>query len=86
MLGSKDMKKSLAAIVLGLLFSGNVYAERITMNELLENKYTIKKQEMIKFEKRALKIFTLEKSRKIMICTVQIDLYGINSSSRCMAP
>jgi len=60
------MKKSLAAIVLGLLFSGNVYAERITMNELLENKYTIKKQEMIKFEKRALKIFTLEKSRKIM--------------------
>ena len=86
MLGSKDMKKPLAAIVLGLLFSGNVYAERITMNELLENKYTIKKQEMIKFEKRALKIFTLEKSRKIMICTVQIDLYGINSSSRCMAP
>jgi hypothetical protein len=80
------MKKPLAAIVLGLLFSGNVYAERITMNELLENKYTIKKQEMIKFEKRALKIFTLEKSRKIMICTVQIDLYGINSSSRCMAP
>ena len=86
MLGSKDMKKSLAAIVLGLLFSGNVYAERITMNELLENKYTIKKQEMIKFERGALKIFTLEKGRKIMICTVQIDLYGINSSSRCMAP
>ena len=80
------MKKSLAAIVLGLLFSGNVYAERITMNELLENKYTIKKQEMIKFENRALKIFTLEKSRKIMICTVQMDLYGINPSSRCMAP
>ena len=86
MLGSKDMKKSLAAIVLGLLFSGNVYAERITMNELLENKYTIKKQEMIKFEKRALKIFTLEKSRKIMICTVELDQYGIDSSSECMAP
>ena len=80
------MKKILAIIFLGLLFSGNAYAERVTINELLENKYTIKKQEMIKFEKRALKIFTLEKSRKIMICTVQIDLYGINSSSRCMAP
>ena len=86
MLGSKDMKKSLAAIVLGLLFSGNVYAERITMNELLENKYTIKKQEMIKFERGALKIFTLEKGRKIMICTVELDQYGIDSSSECMAP
>jgi len=80
------MKKSLAAIVLGLLFSGNVYAERITMNELLENKYTIKKQEMIKFERGALKIFTLEKGRKIMICTVELDQYGIDSSSECMAP
>ena len=86
MLGSKDMKKSLAAIVLGLLFSGNVYAERITMNELLENKYTIKKQEMIKFERGALKIFTLEKGRKIMICTVELDQFGIDSSSECMAP
>ena len=80
------MKKPLAAIVLGLLFSGNVYAERITMNELLENKYTIKKQEMIKFERGALKIFTLEKGRKIMICSVELDQYGIDSSSECMAP
>ena len=80
------MKKILAIMFLGLLFSGNAYAERVTINELLENKYTIKKQEMIKFERGALKIFTLEKGRKIMICTVELDQFGIDSSSVCMAP
>ena len=80
------MKKLLAIIVLGLLFSGNANAEKITMNQLLEDKYTIKKQELIKFEKDAFKIFTLRKGKNIMICTVQIEIYGIRSSSECMKP
>ena len=80
------MKKFLAIIVLGLLFSGNANAEKITMNQLLEDKYTIKKQELIKFEKDAFKIFTLRKGKNIMICTVQIEIYGIRSSSECMKP
>ena len=56
------------------------------MNQLLEDKYTITKQELIKFEKDAFKIFTLRKGKNIMICTVQIEIYGINSSSECMKP
>ena len=80
------MKKLLAIIVLGLLFSGNANAEKITMNQLLEDKYTITKQELIKFEKDAFKIFTLRKGKNIMICTVQIEIYGIRSSSECMKP
>jgi hypothetical protein len=80
------MKKLLAIIVLGLLFSGNAFAEKITMNQLLEDKYTITKQELIKFEKDAFKIFTLRKGKNIMICTVQIEIYGIRSSSECMKP
>ena len=80
------MKKLLVIIVLGLLFSGNANAEKITMNQLLEDKYTIKKQELIKFEKDAFKIFTLRKGKNIMICTVQIEIYGIRSSSECMKP
>ena len=80
------MKKLLAIIVLSLLFSGNAFAEKITMNQLLEDKYTITKQELIKFEKDAFKIFTLRKGKNIMICTVQIEIYGIRSSSECMKP
>jgi hypothetical protein len=80
------MKKPLAIVFLGLLFSGNAFAENITMNQLLEDKYTITKQELIKFEKDAFKIFTLKKGKNIMICTVQIEIYGIRSSSKCMKP
>ena len=80
------MKKLLTIIVLSLLFSGNAFAEKITMNQLLEDKYTITKQELIKFEKDAFKIFTLRKGKNIMICTVQIEIYGIRSSSECMKP
>jgi hypothetical protein len=80
------MKKLLAIIVLGLLLSGNAFAEKITMNQLLEDKYTITKQELIKFEKDVFKIFTLRKGKNIMICAVHIEIYGIQSSSECMKP
>ena len=80
------MKKLLAIIVLSLLWHGNANAEKITMNKLLEDKYTITKQELIKFEEDAFKIFTLRKGKNIMICSVHIEIYGIESSSECMKP
>ena len=80
------MKKLLAIVVLGLLWHGNANAEKITMNKLLEDKYTITKQELIKFEEDAFKIFTLRKGKNIMICSVHIEIYGIESSSECMKP
>jgi len=80
------MKKLLAIIVLGLLWSGSAYAENISMNELLEDGYTIAKHDLIKFDDDAIKIYTLRKKKKIMICAVQIDNYGDVSSSNCIKP
>ena len=73
-------------MVLGLLFSGSAYAENISMNELLEDGYTIAKHDLIKFDDDAIKIYTLRKKKKIMICAVQIDNYGDVSSSNCIKP
>ena len=80
------MKKLLAIIVLGLLWSGSAYAENVSMNELLEDGYTIAKHDLIKFDDDAIKIFTLRKKKKIMICAVQIDNYGDFSGSNCIKP
>ena len=80
------MKKLLAIIVLSLLWNGSAYAENISMNELLEDGYTIAKHDLIKFDDDAIKIFTLRKKKKIMICAVQIDNYGDFSSSNCIKP
>ena len=59
------MKKLLAIIVLGLLWSGSAYAENISMNELLEDGYTIAKHDLIKFDDDAIKIYTLRKKKKL---------------------
>jgi hypothetical protein len=80
------MKKLLGIVVLGLLWSGSAYAENISMNELLEDGYTIAKHDLIKFDDDAIKIYTLRKKKKIMICAVQIDNYGDVSSSNCIKP
>ena len=80
------MRKLFTFLVLGLLFSGNGYAENISMNELLEDGYTIAKHDLIKFDDDAIKIYTLRKKKKIMICAVQIDNYGDVSSSNCIKP
>jgi len=86
MLGSGGMKKLLAIIVLGLLFSGNAYAEKISMNELLEDGYAIVKHDLIKFDDDAFKVYTLKKKKQIMICSVQVEKYGIRSGSKCIKP
>ena len=79
------MKKILALIVLGLLLSGNAYAD--TMEQLLNDKYKITNEELVKFDRYAQKIFTLKKGNQVKICTVKIMRnLGISSLSKCMTP
>jgi hypothetical protein len=79
------MKKILGIIVLGLLLSGNAYAD--TMEQLLNDKYKITNEELVKFDRYAQKIFTLKKGKQVKICTVKIMRnLGISSLSKCMTP
>ena len=79
------MKKLLSIIVLGLLLSGNAYAD--TMEQLLNDKYKITNEELVKFDRYAQKIFTLKKGKQVKICTVKIMRnLGISSLSKCMTP
>ena len=79
------MKKLLGIIVLGLLLSGNSYAD--TMEQLLNDKYKITNEELVKFDRYAQKIFTLKKGKQVKICTVKIMRnLGISSLSKCMTP
>ena len=79
------MKKLLSIIVLGLLLGGNAYAD--TMEQLLNDKYKITNEELVKFDRYAQKIFTLKKGKQVKICTVKIMRnLGISSLSKCMTP
>jgi len=79
------VKKLLGIIVLGLLLSGNSYAD--TMEQLLNDKYKITNEELVKFDRYAQKIFTLKKGKQVKICTVKIMRnLGISSLSKCMTP
>jgi len=53
------MKKLLGILILGLLWCNVGFAE--TMNELLDDNYKITKEELVKFDTYAYKIFTLKK-------------------------
>jgi arginine deiminase len=58
-----------------------------TMNELLNNKYKITKEVIVKFDRYAYKIFTLKKQNNVKVCSIQIrKLGGISSTSKCMTP
>ena len=79
------MKKLLGIVVLCLLLSGNAYAD--TMEQLLNDKYKITNEELVKFDRYAQKIFTLKKGKQVKICTVKIRRnLGISSLSKCMTP
>ena len=83
------MKKMILIIIFGLLLSSNAYAEEeITIKSLLNEGYNITKEELVKFDSYAHKIFTLKKSKQVKICTVRIDeIRGVkSSSSKCMTP
>ena len=82
------MKKLLAIMVLGLLLSGNAYAaEKMTVKSLLDEGYKITKEELVKFDRYAQKIFTLKKRKQVKICTVRIKkVSGASNYSKCMTP
>ncbi|MDA8997366.1 hypothetical protein N9J21_01310 [bacterium] len=81
------MKKLLGIVVLGLLLSGNAYAEeKITINSLLKEGYKITKEIFVKYEFSSLKIFTLKKGKKIKICSVKVSTTKVNYYSTCMTP
>ena len=81
------MKKLLGIVVLGLLLSGNAYAEeKITINSLLKEGYKITKEIFVKYEFSSLKIFTLKKGKNIKICSVKVSTSSVNYYSTCMTP
>ena len=81
------MKKLLGIMVLGLLLSGNAYAEEMTVKSLLDEGYKITKEELVKFDRYAQNIFTLKKRKQVKICTVRIiNVTGVSSLSKCMTP
>ena len=67
--------------------SGNAYAEEMTVKSLLDEGYKITKEELVKFDRYAQKIFTLKKSKQVKICTVKIKPnLGVATYSQCMTP
>jgi len=77
------MKKLLGIVVLGLMLSGNAYAD--TMNEWIAKGYKVKNEDIIttQHSRTAIKIFTLmHRKGFIVICTVKISNSRIGPS-RC---
>ena len=65
------MKKIISIAVLGLLLSGNAYADT-TMEQLLNDKYKITNEELVKFDRYAQKIFTLKKVSKLKFVLLRL--------------
>ena len=82
------IKKLFSLIFVSLLLSGNGHsAEEMTVKSLLDEGYKITKEELVKFDRYAQKIFTLKKSKQVKICTVKIKPnLGVATYSQCMTP
>ena len=76
--------KKLLIILVALLWCNVAVAE--TMEELLNDKYKITKEELVKFDHHAHKIFTLKKGKNVKVCTIKISITGVSSYSKCMTP
>ena len=66
------MKKLLGTIILGLLLSGNAFAEELTINSLLQDGYKIIKNETKVADGDVIKIITLTKGKSYVICAAKI--------------
>ena len=78
------MKKLLGILVLGLLWCGNAYADK--MNEWIAKGYKVKNEDIVtsQHSRTATKIFTLmHRKGFIVICTVRISSSSGIGSSRC---
>ena len=77
------MKKIFVLLLTFSMWSSPLYASK--MNDLLEQNFKIVKTEIVKFERGAVKIFTLKKYKTIYICYQEIRVYGL-SGSECNKP
>ena len=57
-----------------------------TLNNYLNEGYKITKEELVKFDRYAHKIFTLKKGKNVKVCTVKISILGVSHYSKCMTP
>ena len=83
------MKKLLGIVVLGLLMSGNAYAnDTLTVNGILKEGFKITKEELIQGEGTvSVKILTLRKgSSEYAICTIGIYRSSAPKSANCKKP
>ena len=77
------MKKIFVLLLTFSMWSSPLYASK--MNDLLKQNFKIVKTEIVKFERVAVKIFTLKKYKTIYICSQEIATYGLRDSS-CNKP
>ena len=83
------MEKLSLYVFLGLMWCNVSFAETInkSMQELLDDNFKITKEELIKWDRYAHKIFTLKKRKNVIVCSVKIrKSTGVSSRSKCMAP
>jgi len=80
------MKKLLSIIALGLLLSGNSYAEeKITVNSLLNQGYKIVNKELIQYQDSGTKIISLMKKNDYFVCTFKASPY-FKAETNCIKP
>ena len=77
------MKKIILTTLI-MFCSSSLYASE--MNKLLEQNYKIIKTELVKFERKAYKVFTLKNGKNIYLCSVEIEKIGGVGRSECTKP
>ena len=81
------MKKFLTFLIFIFFWNNIALATDKTMEELLSDNYKITKEELIKFDRYAHKVFTLKKRSSVIVCSIKISrLSGIKNYSKCMTP
>ena len=66
--------------MLTLFYNSIGLATNKTMEELLSDNYKITKEELIKFDRYAHKVFTLKKRNSVIVCSIKISrLSGIKN-------
>ena len=81
------MKKFLTFLIFIFFWNNIGLATDKTMEELLSDNYKITKEELIKFDRYAHKVFTLKKRESVIVCSVKIrKVLGVSSFSKCMTP
>ena len=80
------MKKISYIIICCFILTGIAFGENLTVSKLLEQKYKILIEDLTKNTRGSIKIFTLKKKNKIIICSVVIDKKGRIGRTLCKKP